>query len=70
MYLQFKCTWIIKLDNYYSNLIYLFQVLHEHFHRSVHVAFIIKPENFWQKQRTSLAKQKKYNFEVKKINQY
>nr|XP_012140240.1 PREDICTED: triple functional domain protein isoform X2 [Megachile rotundata] len=46
----------------------ILKVLHEHFHRSVHVAFIIKPENFWQKQRTSLAKQKKYNFEINTIS--
>lgn len=42
-------------------------MLHEHFHRTVHVAFLIKPENFWQKQRTSLGKQKKYNFEVSRL---
>ncbi|XP_060832863.1 triple functional domain protein isoform X3 [Bombus pascuorum] len=46
----------------------ILKVLHEHFHRSIHVAFIIKPENFWQKQRTSLAKQKKYNFEINTIS--
>ncbi|XP_033224250.1 kalirin isoform X3 [Belonocnema kinseyi] len=46
----------------------ILKVLHEHFHRSVHVAYIIKPENFWQKQRTSLAKQKKYNFEINPIS--
>ncbi|KOC61451.1 Triple functional domain protein [Habropoda laboriosa] len=46
----------------------ILKVLHEHFHRLVHVAFIIKPENFWQKQRTSLAKQKKYNFEINTIS--
>ncbi|XP_066586985.1 triple functional domain protein isoform X3 [Prorops nasuta] len=46
----------------------ILKVLHEHFHRSVHVAFIIKPDNFWQKQRTSLAKQKKYNFEINTIS--
>nr|XP_033331721.1 triple functional domain protein isoform X4 [Megalopta genalis] len=46
----------------------ILKVLHEHFHRSVHVAFIIKPENFWQKQRTTLAKQKKYNFEINTIS--
>lgn len=57
----------VPLSTSYGNTISLLQVLHEHFHRSVHVAFIIKPENFWQKQRTSLAKQKKYNFEVGKI---
>ncbi|CAL7943982.1 unnamed protein product [Xylocopa violacea] len=46
----------------------ILKVLHEHFHESVHVTFIIKPENFWQKQRTSLAKQKKYNFEINTIS--
>ncbi|XP_014470162.1 PREDICTED: triple functional domain protein isoform X3 [Dinoponera quadriceps] len=46
----------------------ILKVLHEHFHRTVHVAFLIKPENFWQKQRTSLAKQKKYNFEINTIS--
>ncbi|XP_036147611.1 triple functional domain protein isoform X2 [Monomorium pharaonis] len=46
----------------------ILKVLHEHFHRTVHVAFLIKPENFWQKQRTSLGKQKKYNFEINTIS--
>ncbi|KAF7988703.1 hypothetical protein HCN44_001276 [Aphidius gifuensis] len=46
----------------------ILKVLHEHFHRSVYVVFIIKPDNFWQKQRTSLAKQKKYNFEINTIS--
>ncbi|EZA49568.1 Triple functional domain protein [Ooceraea biroi] len=46
----------------------ILKVLHEHFHRTVHIAFLIKPENFWQKQRTSLAKQKKYNFEINTIS--
>ncbi|XP_047358806.1 kalirin isoform X2 [Vespa velutina] len=46
----------------------ILKVLHEYFHQSVYVAFIIKPENFWQKQRTSLAKQKKYNFEINTIS--
>ncbi|XP_070163536.1 triple functional domain protein isoform X4 [Polyergus mexicanus] len=46
----------------------ILKVLHEHFHRIVHVAFLIKPENFWQKQRTSLGKQKKYNFEINTIS--
>ncbi|KAL0129500.1 hypothetical protein PUN28_001638 [Cardiocondyla obscurior] len=46
----------------------ILKVLHEHFHRTVHVTFLIKPENFWQKQRTSLGKQKKYNFEINTIS--
>ncbi|OXU29113.1 hypothetical protein TSAR_004897, partial [Trichomalopsis sarcophagae] len=46
----------------------ILKVLHDHFHHSVYVAFLIKPENFWQKQRTSLAKQKKYNFEINTVS--
>ncbi|XP_014209362.1 triple functional domain protein, partial [Copidosoma floridanum] len=46
----------------------ILKVLHDHFHHSVYAAFLIKPENFWQKQRTSLAKQKKYNFEINTVN--
>lgn len=41
----------------------ILKVLQEHFPGSVHVAYIIKPDNFWQKQRTSLASHK-YKFEV------
>ncbi|XP_058807994.1 kalirin-like, partial [Phymastichus coffea] len=46
----------------------ILKVLHDNFQHSVFVAFLIKPENFWQKQRTSLAKQKKYNFEINTVN--
>lgn len=38
--------------------------LHESFSSNIHVVFIIKPDNFWQKQRTSLGSQK-YKFEVR-----
>lgn len=41
----------------------ILKVLQEHFANSVHVAYIIKPDNFWQKQRTSLGSHK-YKFEV------
>lgn len=41
----------------------ILKVLQEHFSSTVHVAYIIKPDNFWQKQRTSLASHK-YKFEV------
>ncbi|XP_046401247.1 triple functional domain protein [Ischnura elegans] len=41
----------------------ILKVLHEHFPGSVHLACIIKPDNFWQKQRTSLASHK-YKFET------
>lgn len=41
----------------------ILKVLQEHFPGSVHVAYIIKPDNFWQKQRTSLGSHK-YKFEV------
>ncbi|KAK6627030.1 hypothetical protein RUM43_003138 [Polyplax serrata] len=44
----------------------ILKVLHEHFSSSVHVAYIIKPDNFWQKQRTSLASHK-YKFETNVI---
>ncbi|XP_075229474.1 trio Rho guanine nucleotide exchange factor isoform X4 [Lycorma delicatula] len=36
----------------------ILKVLQEHFPGSVHVAYIIKPDNFWQKQRTSLGSHK------------
>jgi kalirin len=42
----------------------ILKVLQEHFASSIHAAHIIKPDNFWQKQRTSLGSQK-YKFEVK-----
>jgi hypothetical protein len=32
-------------------------------HGSIYIAFIIKPEKFWEKQRTSIGSAK-YNFEV------
>lgn len=41
----------------------ILKVLQEHCAALVHVAYIIKPDNFWQKQRTSLASHK-YKFEV------
>jgi hypothetical protein len=41
----------------------ILKVLQEHFAPHVHTAHIIKPDNFWQKQRTSLGSQK-YKFEV------
>ncbi|KAK3932143.1 Triple functional domain protein [Frankliniella fusca] len=41
----------------------ILKVLQEHFASQVHTACIIKPDNFWQKQRTSLGSQK-YKFET------
>lgn len=41
----------------------ILKVLQEHFASLVQIAHIIKPDNFWQKQRTSLASHK-YKFEV------
>ena len=41
----------------------ILKVLHEYFASFVCTAHIIKPDNFWQKQRTSLGSQK-YKFEV------
>lgn len=42
----------------------ILKALHEHFPPgAVHQALIVKPDNFWQKQRTSLGSHK-YKFEV------
>ncbi|UYV76149.1 TRIO [Cordylochernes scorpioides] len=41
----------------------ILKVLQENFPAKVHAAYIIKPENFWQKQRTSLGSAK-YKFET------
>lgn len=42
----------------------ILKALHEHFPQgAVHQALIVKPDNFWQKQRTSLGSHK-YKFEV------
>ncbi|CAH1395176.1 unnamed protein product [Nezara viridula] len=41
----------------------ILKVLHDHFASAIHVVYIIKPDNFWQKQRTSLGSHK-YKFEV------
>ena len=41
----------------------ILKVLQEYFAAHIHTAHIIKPDNFWQKQRTSLGSQK-YKFEV------
>lgn len=43
----------------------ILKALHEHFPPgAVHQALIVKPDNFWQKQRTSLGSHK-YKFEVR-----
>nr|CAD7437801.1 unnamed protein product [Timema bartmani] len=47
----------------------ILKVLQEHFPGSVHIAYIIKPDNFWQKQRTSLGSHK-YKFEVSLFPDY
>ena len=41
----------------------ILKVMQENFSARVHTAYIIKPDNFWQKQRTSMGSQK-YRFEV------
>ncbi len=41
----------------------ILKVLDEHFPVKIHATYIIKPDNFWQKQRTSLGSSK-YKFEV------
>ncbi|XP_024083955.1 triple functional domain protein isoform X2 [Cimex lectularius] len=45
----------------------ILKVLHDHFPSAVHAVYIIKPDNFWQKQRTSLGSHK-YKFEVNMIS--
>ncbi|KAL1516598.1 hypothetical protein ABEB36_000493 [Hypothenemus hampei] len=46
----------------------ILKVLHEHFPQgAVHQALIVKPDNFWQKQRTSLGSHK-YKFETNMIS--
>lgn len=46
----------------------ILKALHEHFPAGVvHQALIVKPDNFWQKQRTSLGSHK-YKFEVSIIH--
>ena len=40
------------------------KVLQDFFSNVIHTVHIIKPENFWQKQRTNIASQK-YKFEVR-----
>nr|XP_024216575.1 triple functional domain protein isoform X4 [Halyomorpha halys] len=45
----------------------ILKVLHDHFASAIHVVYIIKPDNFWQKQRTSLGSHK-YKFEVNMIS--
>ena len=42
----------------------ILKVLQDYFSNNVHTAHIIKPDNFWQKQRTNLGSQK-YKFEVR-----
>ena len=44
----------------------ILKVLQEYFSAHIHTAHIIKPDNFWQKQRTSLGSQK-YKFETNLI---
>jgi hypothetical protein len=41
----------------------ILQNLQENYHYFIHHVFIIKPDTFWQKQKTSFASSK-YNFEV------
>lgn len=41
----------------------ILKVLQEHFPSSVHQALVVKPDNFWQKQRTTIGAHK-YKFEV------
>ena len=45
----------------------ILKVLQEYFPNAIHTAHLIKPDNFWQKQRTSMGSQK-YKFEVNIIH--
>ncbi|GAA6065999.1 triple functional domain protein-like isoform X1 [Tachysurus ichikawai] len=42
----------------------LLKILQESFPSCIHVALIIKPDNFWQKQRTNFGSSK-FEFEVR-----
>lgn len=41
----------------------ILKALDEFFTAKIHMTYIIKPDNFWQKQRTSIGSSK-YKFEV------
>ncbi|XP_050683948.1 triple functional domain protein isoform X1 [Leptidea sinapis] len=45
----------------------ILKVLQEHFPASVHQALVVKPDNFWQKQRTTIGAHK-YKFETSMIS--
>ncbi|KOB66320.1 Triple functional domain protein [Operophtera brumata] len=45
----------------------ILKVLQEHFPSSVHQALVVKPDNFWQKQRTTIGSHK-YKFETTMIS--
>ncbi|XP_073951079.1 trio Rho guanine nucleotide exchange factor isoform X3 [Choristoneura fumiferana] len=45
----------------------ILKVLQEHFSSSVHQALVVKPDNFWQKQRTTIGAHK-YKFEATVIS--
>ncbi|XP_075990483.1 trio Rho guanine nucleotide exchange factor isoform X5 [Anticarsia gemmatalis] len=45
----------------------ILKVLQEHFPASVHQALVVKPDNFWQKQRTTIGAHK-YKFETTMIS--
>ncbi|XP_047524837.1 kalirin isoform X1 [Pieris napi] len=45
----------------------ILKILQEHFSSSVHQALVVKPDNFWQKQRTTIGSHK-YKFETTMIS--
>jgi hypothetical protein len=57
---------VVSRDWPFNLYIFGVQVLQDHYGSSIHTALIIKPDNFWQKQRTNLGSQK-YKFEVKAV---
>lgn len=45
----------------------ILKIFNEHFPNLIFIVYIIKPDNFWQKQRTSLASHK-YKFETSLVS--
>mgnify|MGYP002715443226 CR=1 FL=1 len=52
--------------NTWNSIKPVLKALQDDFTAKIHAAYIIKPDNFWQKQRTSMGSSK-YKFEVRKI---
>ena len=57
------CVIIDMRGNTWSAVKPILKALDEYFTHKIHSTYIIKPDNFWQKQRTSIGSSK-YKFEV------